>query len=130
MLDVGAVRRWCSDALGSLGRAREEIDALNVYPVPDGDTGTNLFLTLESAMDELDERPEDGDLARSLRALSHGALLGARGSSGVILSQLGRGAVEALLAEQPGPLAADAVRRALRAASDAGYAAVAQPVEG
>lgn len=48
-LDAPAVRTWCRLALSALGQAREEIDALNVYPVPDGDTGTNLFLTVESA---------------------------------------------------------------------------------
>ena len=98
MLDVPAVRSWCRDALDSLGRAREEIDALNVYPVPDGDTGTNLYLTMESAAIEVDGRPPDEDLAKTLRALAHGALLGARGNSGVILSQLVRAASEAVVA--------------------------------
>ena len=131
MLDASAVRRWCTDALDAMGSAREEIDALNVYPVPDGDTGTNLFLTLESAVEELAGRPPDGDLAADLRALAHGALLGARGNSGVILSQLLRGAVQALVASA-GPDAdqAQAVRRALEQASSFGYAAVARPVEG
>ena len=62
MLQALAVRAWCRDALDALGRAREEIDALNVYPVPDGDTGTNLYLTMESAIEELDARPADDDL--------------------------------------------------------------------
>ena len=96
MFDGATVRRGSQVALEALGRAREEIDALNVYPVPDGDTGTNLFLTVESAVEELAARPDDGDVGGDLRTLAHGALLGARGNSGVILSQLLRGAVEAL----------------------------------
>ena len=94
MLDAPAVRSWCRDALDALGRAREEIDALNVYPVPDGDTGTNLYLTMESAVEEVDARLADDDLPSLLRGLARGALLGARGNSGVILSQLVRAAGE------------------------------------
>jgi DAK2 domain fusion protein YloV len=132
VLDVPAVRAWCLDALDALGRAREEIDALNVFPVPDGDTGTNLFLTLEAAAAALDDRPDD-DLPAALRALTQGALLGARGNSGVILSQLGRGAVAALGPQPSAAVAADAaeaLRSAFERAADAGYAAVARPVEG
>ena len=62
MLDSPAVRRGCRDVLDALGAARAEIDGLNVFPVPDGDTGTNLFLTVESALEELSGRPSDGDL--------------------------------------------------------------------
>jgi DAK2 domain fusion protein YloV len=128
VLEAAAIQRWCREALDALGRAREEIDALNVYPVPDGDTGTNLFLTMESAVEEMEARPDDGDLPRTLRALAHGALLGARGNSGVILSELARGAVEALVS---GPHEdAEALRHALHAAAEAAYGAVARPVEG
>jgi DAK2 domain fusion protein YloV len=134
VLDVAAVHAWCRDALDALGAAREEIDALNVYPVPDGDTGTNLFLTTEAAVEELSGRPDDGDLHLALRALAHGALLGARGNSGVILSQLGRGAVEAVVTATPhdgGPGdGAALLAAALASAADAAYAAVARPVEG
>ncbi len=127
--DADTVRAWCREALEALGRAREEIDALNVYPVPDGDTGTNLYLTMESALEEIESRPDDHDLVRTLRAMTHGALLGARGNSGVILSQLLRGAAEVLVAPSHEPFAARA-RVALAVAADAGYAAVAHPVEG
>lgn len=140
-LDGSAVRRWARVALDQMGRAREEIDALNVYPVPDGDTGTNLFLTLESGTDAVDalfgrDLPEP-DLSTAFRALAHGALMGARGNSGVILSQLLRGMAERLAAEEAAaseagrPVPAGlALAHALRTASDAAYAAVARPVEG
>jgi dihydroxyacetone kinase-like predicted kinase len=130
MLDAPAVRLWCLDALEALGQAREEIDALNVYPVPDGDTGTNLYLTMESAVEELDAQGAP-DLARTLRALAHGALLGARGNSGVILSQLLRGSAEVMAVSIiSGVDAVETLAAALERASAAGYAAVAHPVEG
>ena len=136
-LDAPAVRTWCRLSLAALGQAREEIDALNVYPVPDADTGTNLYLTVESAAEEVDRLfaaagpAGTGTVptaAEALRAMAHGALLGARGNSGVILAQLLRGVAAAFGADP----AADAATlgRALRRAADAGYEAVAEPVEG
>ena len=74
---------------------RELINRLNVYPVPDGDTGTNMALTLESVTDELDGL-DSPDLDATCRAIAHGSLMGARGNSGVILSQLLRGLSEGL----------------------------------
>ena len=71
------------------GAHREAINRLNVYPVPDGDTGTNMSLTLESVVVELDAAPPD--MAAVCKAISHGSLMGARGNSGVILSQVLRG---------------------------------------
>ena len=65
------------------------INRLNVYPVPDGDTGTNMARTLDAVVEELDQAPED--MAATCRAISHGSLMGARGNSGVILSQILRG---------------------------------------
>ncbi|MFC1406592.1 MULTISPECIES: DAK2 domain-containing protein [Streptacidiphilus] len=130
-LDAPAVRTWCRLSLAALGQAREEIDALNVYPVPDGDTGTNLYLTVESAAEEVDglfgAGAEAPSLPQALRAMAHGALLGARGNSGVILAQLLRGIASAIGA---GPADGPALCRALRRAADAGYEAVAKPVEG
>ncbi|MHA6763066.1 DAK2 domain-containing protein [Streptacidiphilus sp. PAMC 29251] len=130
-LDAPAVRAWCRLSLAALGQAREEIDALNVYPVPDGDTGTNLYLTVESAAEEVDALFAAGAAAPSvhqaLRAMAHGALLGARGNSGVILAQLLRGIAAAF---GTGPADGPALCRALRRAADAGYEAVAKPVEG
>ena len=124
VLDAVAVRRWCAQACTDLAAARDEIDDLNVYPVPDGDTGTNLLLTMESVEQAVRAAPEDR--AATLRALAHGALMGARGNSGVILSQLLRGLAEAL--EDDGSPAA--VRRGLARAAELAYAAVARPVEG
>ena len=136
-LDAPVVRTWCRLSLAALGQAREEIDALNVYPVPDGDTGTNLYLTVESANEEVDRlftagagagaEPGAPSLAEALRAMAHGALLGARGNSGVILAQLLRGIAAAFGSD---PADASALCRALRRAADAGYEAVAKPVEG
>ncbi|WP_433477861.1 DAK2 domain-containing protein [Spirillospora sp. CA-142024] len=127
VLDDGAVRRWCRLAADALGRTRAEIDALNVFPVPDGDTGTNLHLTVIAAADALDGTPEGG--AAAWRALAQGALLGARGNSGVILSQVFRG-----LADTLGPLEAPpdgaAFAAALGHASGLARGAVEHPVEG
>jgi uncharacterized protein len=134
VLDADVVLRWCRAALAGLADAREEIDALNVYPVPDGDTGTNLYLTMESATQAAEQAAAEtpsADAAAVLRALARGALLGARGNSGVILAQM-LGAV----AEVFGQAGADArigpgtVAEALTMAADAGYAAVTNPVEG
>ncbi|MGP3968549.1 DAK2 domain-containing protein [Streptomyces sp. 6N223] len=129
-LDAVAVRRWCRIALDALGRAREDIDAINVYPVPDGDTGTNLYLTVESA-DQAVAAAEAAapTLADAVRAMAHGALIGARGNSGTILAQLLRAMAEELAAH-PEPAPAEALRAALRRAAGAAYAAVAHPVEG
>jgi DAK2 domain fusion protein YloV len=105
-------------ALAALQASRARIDDLNVYPVPDGDTGTNMVETARAVVSAL-ERGES-DLVRA-------SLMGARGNSGVILSQILRGAVEALPEGEVGP---EAVARALRGASDAAYAAVRAPQEG
>ncbi|MFJ4003173.1 DAK2 domain-containing protein [Streptomyces sp. NPDC090023] len=147
-LDALAVRSWCALALRALGLAREEIDAINVYPVADGDTGTNLYLTVESASTAVEAvfagyEPDDAagtprgahgpSLADALRAMAHGALIGARGNSGTILAQLLRGLSQVLAAPGTGdaPHAdGDALRLALRRAADAAREAVAHPVEG
>jgi len=114
-------------ALATLEASRSRIDDLNVYPVPDGDTGTNLALTARAIVEVLEasSAPDRGTLAKEL---TRAALMGARGNSGVIFSQILRGAAEALGAE--GPLDAATLRRAFRAASDAAYRAVRRPVEG
>ncbi|MGI5203380.1 DAK2 domain-containing protein [Spirillospora sp. CA-108201] len=126
VLGGAAVRRWCRLAAEALGRTRAEIDALNVFPVPDGDTGTNLHLTVIAAADALDGPPGGAD---PWRTLAQGALLGARGNSGVILSQVFRG-----LADVLGPLEAPpdgaAFASALDHASVLARGAVEHPVEG
>jgi DAK2 domain fusion protein YloV len=101
---------------------RRRIDDLNVYPVPDGDTGTNLTLTVR-AVDEALEEDGPGDRAGLAREITRAALLGARGNSGVILSQIVRGACDAFVET-------DDPARIFRSASDAAYRAVKEPVEG
>jgi uncharacterized protein len=128
VIDVAAVRLWCRATLDALGRAREEIDAINVYPVPDGDTGTNLFLTVEAAADAVEALPDDTDLRECLRTLSHAALVGARGNSGVIFSQMLKGFTDVIAAaRRPGGAE---LRTAFTRAADLAYAAVGRPVEG
>jgi DAK2 domain fusion protein YloV len=105
-------------ALAALEASRQRIDDLNVYPVPDGDTGTNMAETARAVVSAL-ERGET-DVVRA-------SLMGARGNSGVILSQIVRGAVEAL---PEGEVDTPALAAALRSASDAAYAAVRNPQEG
>ncbi|MEU7282754.1 DAK2 domain-containing protein [Streptomyces sp. NPDC045431] len=128
-LDSTVVRTWCSLALQALGREREEIDAINVYPVADGDTGTNLYLTVESASQAVDAvftAIAAPDFADAVRAMAHGALIGARGNSGTILAQLLRGMSEVLAEGRDG----DHLARALRLAAASARQAVAHPVEG
>ncbi|WP_030195075.1 DAK2 domain-containing protein [Streptomyces sp. NRRL S-87] len=153
-LDADAVRTWSSLAVSALGRAREEIDAINVYPVADGDTGTNLLLTAEAAAGAVEEAFAAAAGAPSLqecvRAYARGALIGARGNSGTILAQLLRGMADVLAADPATPLApltsvapaapetpeareADAARSlaaALARGAASTYEAVAHPVEG
>ena len=109
-------------ALASISAHRRRIDDLNVYPVPDGDTGTNLTLTVRAVVEALEAAGPD-DRAGLAKDVSRAALMGARGNSGVILSQIVRGATESL-AES------DDVAKAFRSASDAAYRAVKKPVEG
>ncbi|WP_169984184.1 MULTISPECIES: DAK2 domain-containing protein [unclassified Microbispora] len=126
-LDPPAVRRWSRHCAAALGRARAEIDALNVFPVPDGDTGTNLHLTILSAAEAVDALPGDADAGATWEALTRGALLGARGNSGVIVSQALRGMGE-VLGHAPGG-GAD-LRDGLTRAAEMARAAVVRPVEG
>ena len=116
------MRELVAGALAAIEATRTRIDDLNVYPVPDGDTGTNLTLTVRAIAEALaGEGPEDR--AGLAKEVSRAALMGARGNSGVILSQVVRGATEAL-AES------DDLARVFRSASDAAYRAVKKPVEG
>ena len=125
--DLEAVRRLAAAAASALEASRERIDDLNVYPVPDGDTGTNMALTMGAVVDALDssDAPDRETLAREL---TRAALMGARGNSGVILSQIVRGFAQVL----GGAKVVDAptLARAFRSASDAAYRGVRRPVEG
>jgi uncharacterized protein len=127
MTELERARELGRAALATLEANRRRIDDLNVYPVPDGDTGTNLTMTARAIMDVL-EASTAADRAALAKELTRAALMGARGNSGVIFSQILRGAAEAL--GDAGLLDAGTMRRAFRAASDAAYRAVRRPVEG
>ena len=116
------VRELVAGAQAAIEASRNRIDDLNVYPVPDGDTGTNLTLTVRAVALALDQ---DGpnDRAGIAREVARAALMGARGNSGVILSQIVRGATDALATD-------DDLARVFRSAADAAYRAVKKPVEG
>src|SRR3954453_8127598 len=101
VLDPSTVRRWCTGAVAALEAARAEIDGLNVFPVADRDTGTNLVLTLRAAHDALAADPDADTAAAALRALAVGAALGAQGNSGAIVSQVLRGLAESALDDAP-----------------------------
>jgi hypothetical protein len=127
MSDLEEVQRLARAALTALERNRQRIDDLNVYPVPDGDTGTNMTLTARAVVEELD-RSTATDRPALVKEVTRAALMGARGNSGVILSQILRGAADSLGKEPT--IDGRAVARAFQAARDAAYRAVREPVEG
>ncbi len=106
-----------------------DINRLNVYPVPDGDTGTNMALTLEAVVSEL-EGVVGADLVEVCKAIGHGSLMGARGNSGVILSQLLRGMSERMAAAGEAGVGPDVLVDAIGHASELARRAVVRPVEG
>jgi uncharacterized protein len=125
--DLDRVREIAASALAALERSRRRIDDLNVYPVPDGDTGTNLTLTGRAIIEDLDASTTT-DRATIAHDVTRAALLGARGNSGVIFSQIVRGVAETLGGEAE--IDERVLARAFRAASDAAYRGVREPVEG
>jgi hypothetical protein len=126
-MQLEIVRHLSRSALRNLEAHRQRIDDLNVYPVPDGDTGTNLVLTLRSIVEALDASTatKSEDVARDV---TRAALMGARGNSGVIFSQIVRGFVDVLGRQEE--ISTPLLKRAFRGASDAAYRAVKRPVEG
>ena len=126
-LDAEGLCRAFSFATDWLGVYVEEVNALNVYPVPDGDTGTNMHLTMQSVRRQMHEE-QPRTMADFAHALSYGSLLGARGNSGVILSQVLKGLAEALKRHQT--VGAKELIGALEASAKTAYAAVMKPVEG
>jgi hypothetical protein len=110
-----------------LGVFKDEVNALNVYPVPDGDTGTNMHLTMQSVRRELDVA-DQSSMAEVARAISYGSLLGARGNSGVILSQILKGFSEVIRDVES--LSAEVLTQALERGAKIAYGAVMKPVEG
>ncbi|MCW2748242.1 MAG: Dak phosphatase [Nocardioidaceae bacterium] len=119
---------WAAACVDSLGAARAEIDALNVFPVPDSDTGTNVYLTFVAARDAVHALPKDATLEHTIKAFVDGALLGAKGNSGVIMSQLLRASFRSLLGREL--VEAEDVAYAFDVATQAAYAAVGDPKEG
>jgi hypothetical protein len=107
-----------------------DINRLNVYPVPDGDTGTNMALTLEAVVAELDTTPEPAGLPEVCKAIGHGSLMGARGNSGVILSQLLRGMSERMGAAGDDGIGPAVLVDAMTHAAELARKAVVRPVEG
>jgi DAK2 domain fusion protein YloV len=125
--DLRAVMRRFRDALR---QHQGDINRLNVYPVPDGDTGTNMALTLEAVVAELEDVPAGSGLLLVCKAIGHGSLMGARGNSGVILSQLLRGMCDRMGAAEPSGVDGAVLSDALGHASDLARRAVVRPVEG
>jgi DAK2 domain fusion protein YloV len=125
-LDAATLRRAIETFREALAQHRVAINHLNVYPVPDGDTGTNMALTLESVAEQLEGAGPT--MAEVCHAIAHGSLMGARGNSGVILSQILRGLTERV--ESVDVVDAATLGDALVAAADAAYGAVMRPVEG
>ena len=114
-------------ALAWLQHHQTAINVLNVYPVPDGDTGTNMVLTMQSAWAEIQESPENS-VGRMAHRMAHGALMGARGNSGVILSQIWRGFARSL--DEKDVYRAQDLAAACREAATTAYKGVVKPVEG
>lgn len=110
-----------------LERHREIVDALNVFPVPDGDTGTNMYLTMQAAWNEIDNA-SDSDIGRMAQLVAQGALMGARGNSGVILSQILRGLAHTF--RNKATVTARDLVAGLQRGSDTAYKGVVKPVEG
>ena len=127
-LTVSQARALLAAGFAALEERKQEINDLNVYPVPDGDTGTNLSLTLRGMVDSVSKLAPDIGQTELCGAISQAALMGARGNSGVILSQIVRGAMDVLA--QPGPLTTEVLAHSLRHATDTAYRAVRRPVEG
>ena len=128
VLDAAALRQVVTVFRDALVDHREAVNNLNVYPVPDGDTGTNMSLTLASVVDELDGVAAPDDVAAVCDAVSHGSLMGARGNSGVIMSQILRGF--AGIVKGRSTIDGAAFAEAWAAAAEGAYGAVGNPVEG
>jgi DAK2 domain fusion protein YloV len=131
---IARFRRVVSSAYASLEARRQEVNDLNVFPVADGDTGDNMAMTMRAVMEELDrldgQEVDEVGRAELVQALARAALMGARGNSGVILSQIVRGAAEEL-ASRPGELIDPTlVAAAFARAADAAYDSVRNPAEG
>jgi uncharacterized protein len=126
-IDGQAFKKLVEAGLAWLRTNQQLVNALNVFPVPDGDTGINMVLTMQTAYDEIADSPEH-NFGKMAHTLAHGALMGARGNSGVILSQLWRGIARGM--DHQEVLDAPGIARALNEARDTAYKGVVRPVEG
>lgn len=126
-IDGQVLKEFTTSALEWLKTNQQSVNALNVFPVPDGDTGTNMALTMQAAYDEIAESRER-NVGKMAHAIAHGALMGARGNSGVILSQLWRGFARAL--DNQDNLDGPSLVRAFATGRDTAYKGVVRPVEG
>jgi hypothetical protein len=126
-LDGQDFKRALIAAKLQLEQHMEEINSLNVFPVPDGDTGLNMFLTMEAAVEAVIDK-EDTSVATIATSAGKGALMGARGNSGIILSQILRGMADGIGERKT--LSASALAGALHSASEKAYKTVREPVEG
>jgi DAK2 domain fusion protein YloV len=131
---IARFRRVISSAYASLEARRQEVNDLNVFPVADGDTGDNMAMTMRAVMEELDRldklEVDEVDRAELVQALARAALMGARGNSGVILSQIVRGAAEELASRSGELVDPVLVAAAFASAADAAYESVREPAEG
>jgi DAK2 domain fusion protein YloV len=127
-LTVPQARSLLTAGFLALEGRKQEINDLNVYPVPDGDTGTNLALTMKGILDAVERLPDGLKEPELCAAISQAALMGARGNSGVILSQIIRGAMDVL--GQAEPVTCEVLAQAFREATETAYRAVRRPVEG
>lgn len=128
MITGQMLRDGVISAANNISNSRQAVDALNIFPVPDGDTGTNMSMTITSASDDIKDMPNDSLLGDVAKRVASALLRGARGNSGVILSLIFRGFSKAFkgLEEADG----NDVARAFRMGSDAAYKAVMKPTEG
>lgn len=115
-------------SVAALKQRVEEVNRLNVFPVPDGDTGTNMTLTLDAVLTDLGTLPADAPLKDVCHSITHGSLMGARGNSGVILSQMLRGLCEVIA--DSGEMTSEVVAAALERSVHVAFQAVRKPVEG
>ncbi|UCD09202.1 MAG: DAK2 domain-containing protein [Dehalococcoidales bacterium] len=120
-------REMLSTATSWLEKSASDVDALNVFPVPDGDTGTNMLLTMRSSIDEA-LLYNNGSVSEVANAIAQGALMGARGNSGVILSQIWRGMAEGVTDKKT--IGGEDIATALQKAADVAYKGISNPVEG
>ncbi|HEY5728470.1 MAG TPA: DAK2 domain-containing protein, partial [Anaerolineales bacterium] len=126
-IDGQDLKELTAAGMAWLNTNKATVNALNVFPVPDGDTGTNMMLTMQSAFEEIENSPET-HAGKMLASVAQGALMGARGNSGVILSQIWRGMAAAMKDHQH--LTGENLARAFTYARDTAYKGVVRPVEG